>query len=105
MHSQWEFKANSNTGAYFINDLNCKFGARGFAINTLPANKSTGLYNFNFVLKTKKGKVLNEDSATIKLLSLTETSMRWQLLTSSKDIEDAIYINFVKEVIKPQDAS
>jgi hypothetical protein len=102
--SHWSFKTNSNTGNYFINDLYCKFGERGFAITPLEADRFTGLYNFLFTLKTKKGKSLNETSITMKLLSITEMSMQWQLINPENTSKDTILINFKKEVSK-QEAS
>ncbi len=102
--SHWDFKTGSNTGIYFINDLYCKFGERGFIITPLEADKSTGLYNFIFTLKTRKGKPLNETNITMKLLSITETAMQWQLINPDNTSTNTTLINFKKELEK-QDAS
>jgi len=94
--STWKFISNNNEGSYIINNGDCPTGERDFIFTIQEVNKESGL--FDFLLKPTDAKHKSADGTgfRLKLVRLSDSSMRWEQTVSLEGKPFTISMNFSK---------
>ncbi|MCB0458021.1 MAG: lipocalin family protein [Flavobacteriaceae bacterium] len=94
--SSWRFIPNNHTGIYTIDNSNCPSSDRHFIFDIQEMNSETGLYDFLLKPTDEKKKSENNVGFRLRLVQLTDTSMKWEQTVSLDGKPFTITMKFSK---------